>query len=308
MNTPCCRFCNATGENQSIVGDYVFGGTEEHKFWRCSECDLVYLYPAPSAEEDEEFYAQEFEKFMASRSGSERDWSGPQAHIASNQDHVQRRLAYLEPFLKPGLDLLEIGCSSGFMLNAFRDSGLNCFGVEPSNKFLQFLKENGHVAFRSVEDLTKAFPDKKYDIIVHFFLLEHIRDPLSSLRAQLELLGQGGKIICEVPCVNDPLISLYNVSAFQKFYWSIAHHYYFSPTSLARQLDELGCHYELIPEQRYDLSNHMVWMLEGKPGGMGRYTDAFGEELESRYKDRLKKVWSCDTIVAVIEKDANPVQ
>ena len=64
MNIPKCRNCNAVKEKQFIRADFVFGGKKEHKFWECKNCGLVYLYPIPSQEEEADFYAEEFEKFI----------------------------------------------------------------------------------------------------------------------------------------------------------------------------------------------------------------------------------------------------
>ena len=294
-----CRLCGASQKNQSIRADTVFGGREEHNFWQCRDCDAVYLYPVPSIEEESYFYKKEFEKFMSSRSGDERDWSNAEAHIKTNQDQVNRRWKFLERHIRPGLDILEIGCSSGFMLNAFRQKGLHCVGVEPSGEFIEFLCSNGHEAYQTLELLIENHSEP-FDLIVHFFVFEHIRDPFQFLRQSLNLLKSGGKIIAEIPCVNDALTSLYTIPAFEKFYWSIAHHYYYSPKSLSYVLNKLGLKYEMVPEQRYDLSNHMVWMNEGKPGGQGRYSHIFSYELLEKYKQDLKKNWLCDTIFLYI--------
>jgi SAM-dependent methyltransferase len=199
------------------------------------------------------------------------------------------------------MDLLEIGCSSGFMMNKFGEHGLNCVGIEPSGEFLQFLKKNGYTAYSSLEEL-RADESRKFDIVVHFFVLEHIRDPYAFLRETHDLLRSGGKIIAEVPCVNDPLTSLYNIPAFEEFYWSISHHYYYSPKSLSYVLDKLNLRYELVPEQRYDLSNHIKWMTEGKPGGQGQFNHIFSEALREAYADDLKSHWLCDSIFLTIFK------
>ena len=58
----------------------------------------------------------------------------------------------------------------------------------------------------------------------------------------------------------------------------------------------------MVPEQRYDLSNHIVWMTEGKPGGQGRYNAVFSDELIDRYRADLKKQWKCDTLFLYIFK------
>ena len=302
MKLPNCRSCEADNTKQTIRAEYVFGGKEEHKFYQCGECELVYLWPIPSEKEEASFYTQEFEKYMSSRAAGDRDWSGPEAHIKTNQDQVKRRCGFYKSELISGKDILEIGCSSGFMMDAFKDSGLNPVGIEPSHTFLDFLKERKHIAFGSLAELKKKMNGKKFDLIAHFFVLEHNRDTYKFFREQIELLKPNGKIIGEVPCVNDPLTSLYRIPAFERFYWSIAHHYYFSPKSLSYILDKLGCKYELIPEQRYDISNHLVWLQEAKPGGQGKYNHIFSEKTVKSYNKDLIKSWYCDTMFFVLEK------
>lgn len=298
---PACRLCEADPDQQRIRANCVYGGEDFHEFWQCGKCDAVYLFPVPSEEEEARFYRQEFEKFMSGRSGEDRDWTNAEAHIQSNQDQVERRWRFLLPHIKPGLDILEIGCSSGFMLNAFRKEDLKCVGVEPSGEFIEFLHSNGYETYRTIEKLKESHAGD-FDLVVHFFVLEHIRNPYSFFEETLSLLKPGGKIIAEIPCVNDPLTSLYHIPAFENFYWSVAHHFYYSPKSLKYVMDKLGLLYEMLPEQRYDLSNHMTWMMEGKPGGQGKYSHVFSQELIEKYKDDLKSKWICDTIFLVVSK------
>ena len=60
--------------------------------------------------------------------------------------------------------------------------------------------------------------------------------------------------------------------------------------------------YELIPEQRYDLSNHITWMIDGKPGGQDRFHNVFSGDLVRKYQQDLKDKWICDTIFLKIYK------
>ena len=287
---------------QHIRADFVFGGGKEHKFWECDNCGLVYLWPVPSEEDEARFYAEEFEKYMSKRSSAGQEWLGAEKHAKANEENVVRRMKVLKDDVKPGMDILEIGCSSGFMMEAFNKAGLNPVGIEPSKLFLLYLKEKGYKAYESVKELKKNIEKKEFDRIVHFFVLEHIRDTEGFIREQLELLKQNGKIIAEVPCVNDPLTSLYRIPAFERFYWSIAHHYYFNPRSLGYILDKIGCKYKFFAEQRYDLSNHLVWMQTGKPGGQGKYNNIFSRKTIDSYSWDLKQKWLCDTFFVQIEK------
>jgi len=297
---PICRICKSK-EEQRIRAPYVYGGKEEHKFWECGHCGVIYLYPYLSEEEEKYFYKKEFEKFMSKRVGDHRDWSNAKRHIETNQDQVKRRWRFLEKHLKKGKRLLEIGCSSGFMMDAFKDAGLDCYGVEPSGEFLEFLRSNGHNAYESLDDLEKEV-DVKFDIITHFFVFEHIADPFDFLERTYKMLNDGGLIIAEIPSSTDVLTSVYNIPAFEKFYWSIAHHYYYNPKSLKYILNKLNYRYEILPEQRYDLSNHITWLMDGVPGGQNRF-EIFSDKTIESYKKDLMDNWKCDTIILKIFKD-----
>ena len=46
----------------------------------------------------------------------------------------------------------------------------------------------------------------------------------------------------------------------------------------------------------------MTWMIDGRPGGQGRFSEAFGDDLVSNYRDRLINTWQCDTVFLYIWK------
>lgn len=294
-----CRICN-TKSGQTLRAEHVFGGQEHHGFWRCYHCDAVYLFPALSEEEEAHFYRKEFEKFMSDRSGS-TSWEKPEAHIQLNLETVNRRWPFLAQHVTPGKRVLEIGCSSGFMLDRMREEGMLCTGIEPSGVFSEYLCAKGYEAYCSLEEYLEKTPDS-FDLIMHFFVFEHIRNPFEFLSRTYALLKPGGVMVAEIPCVNDPLTSLYTIPAFERFYWSIAHHYYYSPDCLRWIMNELNMRYELVPEQRYDLSNHMTWMMEGKAGGQGRYDAIFSDTLKQAYRSSLMDAWQCDSMFLYIYK------
>ena len=66
--------------------------------------------------EEQKFYKQEFEKFMSSRAGEDSGWLNATKHIQANYPTFKRRYNFLKKHLKRKRKILEIGCSSGFML------------------------------------------------------------------------------------------------------------------------------------------------------------------------------------------------
>ncbi|MDD5298978.1 MAG: class I SAM-dependent methyltransferase [Gallionella sp.] len=299
-----CPMCLAGREKQSVVTPHVYGGNVRgHAFFHCQDCDVRYQYPGLTPEEEVRFYAAEFEGFMAGRAGNKGGWDKAEDHIRANEPTRLRRMKYLQPILAKGASLLEVGCSSGFMLFPLAEAGHDCVGIEPSGVFSEYVKERGLPVYESLNQLRQLAVRSQFDAILHFFVMEHIAQPRAFLEAQLALLKPGGKIIFEIPNAADPLYSVYDIPAFERFYWSVAHPWYFSESSLHYLLGQLGRPYEILRDQRYDLSNHMVWARDGRPGGMGRFTEALGSELEESYKQALIRNGKCDTLIGIISNE-----
>jgi len=82
----------------------------------------------------------------------------------------------------------------------------------------------------------------------------------------------------------------------------LAHPWYFSLKSLVYLLNKLNQPFEIKLDQRYDLSNHMIWARDGVPGGLDRFTELLSIELENDYKKALIRIGKCDTLVGIISK------
>lgn len=298
-----CPLCSAGRESQSVVTRHVFGDVSGARaFFHCGACDVRYQFPALTEEEEARFYAAEFEGFMASRSGEQGGWLKTEQHLVANEPTRLRRMKYMAPYLDGTLDILEVGCSSGFMLYPLAEAGHRCTGIEPSGIFSEFVRSRGLPAHASLGALQKASPTARFDLILHFFVLEHIADPVAFLKTQLAMLKPGGRIIFEIPNAADPLYSVYDIPAFERFYWSVAHPWYFNEPSLNYLLEQVGSEARVLRDQRYDLSNHMVWARDGRPGGMGRFTEKLGSAAEEAYKQSLIDSGMCDTLVGIIQK------
>ncbi len=293
---PCeCPLCRHRSAIFAIVGEHVYGGTDRQRFYVCEACDVAFLFPRPTVQEERRFYAAEFERFMVNRAATDSGWQAPEAHVAANQHHVQRRLKALQIGIRKPGRVLEIGCSSGFMLMALQQRGFRVVGVEPSGVFSSYVKSQRIPVYAKLADVPSGKGAGGFDLIVHFFVFEHIRDPKAFLRVCFQLLKKEGEIFFEVPSRSDPLISIYNIPAFQRFYWSVAHHWYFNRRSLEYLCQAAGCRYELVSEQRYDLSNHLWWAIHGTPGGTGKYSAQFTTELQEAYLESMRRTGYCDT-------------
>ena len=100
------------------------------------------------------------------------------------------------------LQVLDVGCSSGYFGSALKAAGHTVWGIEP-NKVSATIA-NGkldYVFVGIVEDFITAFPDKKFDVIYFGDVLEHIAYPNQVLDQCHHLLVEGGAIVASVPNV-----------------------------------------------------------------------------------------------------------
>jgi SAM-dependent methyltransferase len=290
MDHPRCRICGET--DHSLISNRV-AGAPASAVYLCGSCGIVYQHPIMTEEEETRFYALEFDRYMQSRSGP--NWRSPEEHFFSHQGEGERRLPLVRPFLDRKQAVLEIGSATGYFLDDLRAYAGTVTGVEPNPEHARYARSQGIETYPSLDSLG----DRSFDCIALYYVLEHARDPVGLLRRLKTLLRASGCVFIEVPNVDDALISTYSIPQFSPFYWQKAHYYYFSRHTLKHTCERAGFNAEVLPVQRYDLSNHLVWMMEGNPGGAGRFKHLFTPELEVAYTEALKKHWICDTVFCV---------
>ena len=115
------------------------------------------------------------------------------------------------------------------------------------------------------------------------------------------LLRPDGRLVIEVPNVDDALVAVYRIPAYLRFYYQKAHLYYFSAATLNRTFGEAGLEATIEGVQRYDLSNHIRWMLDGEPGGQGQYDHILTPSALVAYAESLINKGRADTLWAVAQ-------
>lgn len=296
-----CPLCSAPSRMQEVEARVVAGGRDEHSYFRCESCDVRYLWPRLTIEEEWRFYRDEFAVFMQSREGTESLPLTAQAHRERNEGLRVERMGRLQADLSSPRSILEVGCASGFMLLPLAQAGHTCMAVEPSGLFRDDLNSLGLQTHASLEELTEA-SDTRFDLIFHYFVLEHVGDPLGFLNQQIGLLNPGGLLEIELPCGNDALLEVYNLNSFRDFYFQVGHQWVFTPASLGHLLGQTGMSFEIGQRQRYGLANHLTWAEHGRPGGNPALAAIYGDDLDAAYRQRLVDTGHADTLTAVIRK------
>lgn len=261
---------------------------------RCAVCSLVFLWPRPTPEELAIYYTVAYRK----------EYHGtisPADTYRETLMEARERVRRLLPSLTPETCVLEIGASAGAFLESVRPYVKSTVGVEPDEAHREWARAT--LALDMVPALTQVGA-QCFDLIVLFHTLEHMPDPVSFLRSLAGYLAPGGKMVIEVPNVTDALLSLYQVPAFANFYYQRAHLYYFSAETLSRTIQAAGGSSEITGVQRYDLSNHLRWMVTGQPGGQGYYREVLTGVVQEAYAEALIRAGYADTLWAVATFEA----
>jgi 2-polyprenyl-3-methyl-5-hydroxy-6-metoxy-1,4-benzoquinol methylase len=139
-------------------------------------------------------------------------------------------------------------------------------------------------------------------LITAFHVIEHLSDPLGTLKSLAEKLCASGRMVIEVPNSEDALLTLYDCDAFQHFsYWS-QHLFLFNAATLEILASQAGLKVKAIQHiQRYPLSNHLHWLSKGKPGGHQSWAFLDSPEMARAYANSLASLGKTDTLIAYLE-------
>jgi 2-polyprenyl-3-methyl-5-hydroxy-6-metoxy-1,4-benzoquinol methylase len=96
--------------------------------------------------------------------------------------------------------LLEIGCGEGILLDRLRPHGFELTGLEMNEPAARAAQQKKlHVHALSLEQFQLAHPNRRYDAIAFFQVLEHQAHPLNFLRTVYGLVSPHGRIYLSVP-------------------------------------------------------------------------------------------------------------
>jgi len=132
--------------------------------------------------------------------------------------------------------LLDVGCSTGYFLNAAR-LHFDASGVEPSRWAGEFARTQLRLEVRTGTLEEARLPTQSFDVVSLIDVIEHLADPLATLKEAARVLKTGGLLYLVTPDVDSLTARLMGSR-----WWGLrpAHIYYFSKKSLARILKEAG--------------------------------------------------------------------
>lgn len=210
------------------------------------EHGLIRLSPLPTAEEVDQFYAEEF--YSRAQGSFVNDSSlgnmegESEYHRMCYEDYqflIERHL--LSDATTPSL--LDIGCGYGHWMHFMRDKGFKVRGLEPVQEGVDWARQMGLEVECSPIEGFEPSGSSRYEVVTMLNVLEHLRDPVSTLGSVArDYCSDGGLLLLKVPNEFNSLQLLAN-ETFQLGNWWIArpqHINYFNSKSLTSVLNRSG--------------------------------------------------------------------
>ena len=269
----------------------------DFKVLKCEDCELVFLSHHEHIV-DGEFY--ENSKMLKSNRFLNKQMITDIEKFDSwkknaNFDDERRRNTLINTIANK--NVLDYGCGAGGFLEKVHNFCNIAVGIEPDMSLVSYLENNfDEKNIQIYSNLNEV--SNKFDFITCFHVMEHVKDPVNELSKLRHILNKDGKIIIEVPNINDALIDLYKIKDFKDWYFWTCHLYYFSEKTLKNIGEKAGYKVDYVKQvQRFPLSNHLHWLQKNKPNGHKVYDFLNSDRLNKAYSDELASIGMCDTLV-----------
>jgi 2-polyprenyl-3-methyl-5-hydroxy-6-metoxy-1,4-benzoquinol methylase len=258
-----CPTCGSSDAAPEIDKDHM-------TIVRCRACDLVYVTPTFDESHYLEVYAStEYQDIV-------RDLG-----IKSHDYRVQRfgveRVDLMSRYVQaPTPRYLDVGCSTGFVVEAARDRGWQAIGTDLNPSAIEFGRSRGlDVRTAALEDA--GFEPGSFDAVSLFDVLEHLIDPVPTLRACARLLRPGGIVFLYVPNFDSASRLLMGKDA--HFIWPTHHLNYYTPLTIRDLMARQGLETEYTATEGLDIVDYL-WYRREVHGETNSGVEAIADTLQ----------------------------
>ncbi len=245
MNPPEIRWetvnCNSCGRDDTRIYHrerlLYFERPLEFTIVQCRHCGLVYTNPR---------LAEHNATYLLDAS---QDPVAIEAHGRAKLPVYESALDEIEALGKGSQDgrartLLDVGCGTGHFLRAARQRGFEVAGIEPARASAKYAVEQFHVPVYEMDVFTIDLPEKRYDVITAWDVIEHISDPRRFLQRISRWLKPEGILALRFPSAAWQKIKGVILHQMLNSHWpsfgATMHLYFFSETTIAQMMQRAG--------------------------------------------------------------------
>lgn len=223
-----CPLCQEKNNASFYVEDDI-------PLYRCAECGLVY----PSIDK-------------TNTPNQSKNWDNKYQSLISDHPSLDtwphRQRIYEQFFDNSALEgtsgtLLDVGCADGQFLDVARSHGWQTTGIEPSLAAAEYARTERELNVHHGYLGEDVLPVASFTLITMWDVIEHMRDPATSVRRSFQLLQPGGRLFIRTP--NLPYLLLKHriwnsLLGYEKCFIPLVHWWNFDQHTIALLLKETG--------------------------------------------------------------------
>lgn len=207
-------------------------GSGTMRMFRCTACGTAFTHPMP----DDAFLTRYYTEFHQGE-GESGGYSQERKMVRKHQS----QLALVRRATGGAIGrMLDVGCGKGFFLEVAQNQGVSCEGTELSDTGVAFAREKLGVkaTHGTIESLQGVFGPDSFDTVTMWGVIEHLPDPMQTLRAIHHVLRPGGWFFVQTGGGDDWLDRL--LPGVNQWYDPPMHLFVFSSRGLSRAMTKAG--------------------------------------------------------------------
>ena len=197
-------------------------------FMICKACGFVFQNPTLDEAELSKLYQGEYRTYE------------PPADYLDCQERLGRKLCdWIESVLPTSLPtrrVLDIGCGAGCFLAEFARRGWNVVGIDGSQRWTEWGRRRFGLDLRAGMFSAEGLPGEQFSLVMFSHVIEHLPDPLPTLRAIRRCLEPGGALFVGAPNILLPPVG----TRLQDNFMGGPHVCLYSPRTIVRVLAKAG--------------------------------------------------------------------
>jgi SAM-dependent methyltransferase len=302
---------------------------------KCKNCGLQYLNPRPIKQQIGYYYSEDYyahnplkKKKPKERNRFVEKWMDFKKNVRAmilinfynypcNQEEDRKSLsAYRKiilwffyftyrsrldiiPFSGEG-KILDIGCGNGRYLSTLKKLGWQTHGIEQNPKSSKYARDELHLSVKTGDLLHCKYQDKFFDVITMWHSLEHLYEPLPTLKEIKRILRNDGLLVIAVPNIDS-----FDAKVFKVYWYQLElpiHLIAFTPDSITKMLDSIEFKIKKVYYDRRNatLKRSLLNLKDGKYRLLSKLSRF--KILIKMFNFILAMFGSCDSIVIHAQK------
>jgi ubiquinone/menaquinone biosynthesis C-methylase UbiE len=164
---------------------------------QCCKCGLVYVNPRPDEYELIELYNDLDTGKCESISISERD----PGHEMYKEKKFQIAIEMIKKYKRNVDNVFDLGCSTGLFLEKAAQLGWTPYGSDVNRHLVEENRGKYGEQVKLQKGIFIDFPDQYFDVVTMFDTIEHLPDPVATLREVSRVLRHDGLVVITTPNV-----------------------------------------------------------------------------------------------------------